>query len=171
MDASPARVDDGVQWLRTCTKHPANLRRKPAGATSRRSGSSSLRRVNASIYRPSGWPTYLDTYPFGSPLVNGALFAGLPVVTLAGRSMASRASASQLGAVGLPDLVAHTREEYAAIALALTRDRSRLAAIATILRERGHASPLFDMGAYTRDFEVAVMRMYRDRADGVPVAT
>jgi predicted O-linked N-acetylglucosamine transferase (SPINDLY family) len=112
---------------------------------------------------------YLDTHPFGShTTVNDALFAGLPVVTLAGRSMASRASASQLGAVGLPELVAHSQEEYAAIALALARDRDRLGAITTNLRERGHASPLFDMAAYTRRFEEAIMRMYRDRAEQAP---
>ncbi len=41
-------------------------------------------------FRPAD--LYLDTYPFGShTTVNDALFAGLQVLTLAGRSMASRA--------------------------------------------------------------------------------
>ena len=168
-------VDDSVLWLRPMHETSmANLRAEAGGRNI------APRRL---VFAPQEPPPryiarfrladlYLDTYPFGShTTVNDALFAGLPVVTLAGQSMASRASASQLGAVGLPDLVAHSHEEYAGIALALARDRSRLAAIATTLRERGRASPLFDMGAYTRDFEAAIMRIYRDRADCVPFAS
>lgn len=106
---------------------------------------------------------YLDTYPFGShTTVNDALFAGLPVVTLAGRSMASRGSASQLCAVGLPELVADSHDAYLALALGLARDRNRLAALATTLHESGRASPLFDMQAYARQFEAAIMRMWRE---------
>src|SRR5207253_9470332 len=56
---------------------------------------------------------FLDSFPFGShTTVNDALFAGLPVVTVAGRSFASRASASQLHAAGLPGLVANSLDEY-----------------------------------------------------------
>jgi protein O-GlcNAc transferase len=106
---------------------------------------------------------YLDTYPFGShTTVNDALFAGLPVVTLAGRSMASRGSASQLRAVGLPELVADSHEAYLAIALGLARDGNRLARLATRLRESGRASPLFDMQTYARQFEAAITRMWRE---------
>jgi protein O-GlcNAc transferase len=85
-------------------------------------------------------------------------------VTLAGRSMASRASASQLRAAGLSDLVARSHDEYAAIAVGLARDRNKLGAIATRLRESGHGSSLFDMQAYTRQFEAAIVRMYRESA-------
>ena len=51
---------------------------------------------------------YLDTWPFGShTTVNDALSAGLPVLAQAGRTFASRASASQVIAAGLPELVAN----------------------------------------------------------------
>ena len=107
---------------------------------------------------------YVDTFPFGShTTVNDALFAGLPVVTLAGRSMASRASASQLRALGLPELVATSHSEYFELALELARDRSRLEALATRLRETAPRSPLFDMQAYTLRFEAAMLRMVHDR--------
>ena len=166
-------VDDSVLWLRPMHGVPmGNLR-----AEARKRSVAPERLVFAPqepapryIARFALADLYLDTHPFGShTTVNDALFAGLPVVTLAGRSMASRASASQLGAVGFPELVAHSHEEYAAIAFALARDRDRLSAITTNLRERGHASPLFDMAAYTRRFEEAIVRMYRDRAEQAPV--
>jgi predicted O-linked N-acetylglucosamine transferase (SPINDLY family) len=103
---------------------------------------------------------YLDTYPFGShTTVNDALFAGLPVLTIAGRSMAARASASQLRAVGLPEMVASSHEDYESIALALVRDRVRLGDLTARLRSQGRASALFDMTRYARRFEDAVLRI------------
>ena len=108
---------------------------------------------------------YLDTYPFGShTTVNDALFSGLPALTLCGRSMAARASASQLRAVGLHDLIATSHEEYASIALMLARDRRGLGDLTTRLRRQGPASRLFDMQGYTRQFEAELMRIWREHA-------
>ncbi len=57
---------------------------------------------------------FLDTAPFGShTTVNDALFTGLPVVTIAGSSFAARASASQLAALGLHDLIARDHAHMA----------------------------------------------------------
>jgi predicted O-linked N-acetylglucosamine transferase (SPINDLY family) len=106
---------------------------------------------------------YLDTYPFGShTTVNDALFAGLPVLTLAGRSMAARASASQLKAAGLPELIASSHAEYESIALALGRDHGRLNDLTARLRRQGRTSALFDMASYARRFEEAVLRIAAD---------
>jgi protein O-GlcNAc transferase len=169
------QVDDSVLWLRPMhDEAEANLR---AAARVRNIAPQRLvfapqESVPQYLARFSLADLYVDTYPFGShTTVNDALFAGLPVVTLAGRSMASRASASQLRAVGLSALVANSHDEYAAIALDLARERSRLGAIAARLRASGHASPLFDMQAYTRHFEAAIMRMYRQSADPDPGAS
>jgi protein O-GlcNAc transferase len=169
------QVDDGVLWMRPMHEEAeVNLR-----AEARKRNIAPQRLVFAPqepvpryLARFRLADLYVDTYPFGShTTVNDALFAGLPVVTLAGRSMASRASAAQLRAIGLSDLVANSHEEYVAIALGLARDRNRLGAIASRLRESGHASPLFDMQAYTRHLEAAIMRMHRDGADAALVTT
>jgi predicted O-linked N-acetylglucosamine transferase (SPINDLY family) len=111
---------------------------------------------------------YLDTHPFGShTTVNDALFAGVPVLTLAGRSMAARASASQLRAVGLPEMIAGSYAEYEAFALALARDRQRLGDLTARLRSEGRDSPLFDMASYAGRFEDAVLRIAADRVTDV----
>jgi protein O-GlcNAc transferase len=161
------QVDDSVLWLRPMREEAeANLRAEATRLDIAPQRLVFAPREPAAQYlaRFRLADLYLDTYPFGShTTVNDALFAGLPVVTLAGRSMASRASASQLRAVGLPELVANSHEEYAAIALGLARDRDKLGALATRLREDGHTSPLFDMQAYARRFEVAIERMQRER--------
>ena len=158
-----ASADRGVLWLRPM--HPeaqSNLRNE-----ARRRGIASERLIFAprepmpqylARYRLAD--LYLDTYPFGShTTVNDALFAGLPVLTIAGRSMAARASASQLRAVGLPEMVASSHEDYESIALALVRDRVRLGDLTARLRSQGRTSALFDMTSYTKRFEDAVLRI------------
>jgi protein O-GlcNAc transferase len=156
-----ASVGGSVLWLRPM--HPeaeANLR----GEAERR-GIASERLIFAPseplpqyLARYALADLYLDTYPFGShTTVNDALFAGLPVLTLAGRSMAARASASQLMAAGLPEMVASSQEDYESIALGLARDRPRLRDLTGRLRSQGRASALFDMASYARRFEDALL--------------
>ena len=104
---------------------------------------------------------YLDTFPFGShTTVNDSLYAGLPVITLAGRSMAARASASQVHAVGLGELIATSHEDYFRVALSLADDRARLRELAVRLRSEGRASALFDMQTYARHFEDALLAQW-----------
>jgi predicted O-linked N-acetylglucosamine transferase (SPINDLY family) len=106
---------------------------------------------------------FLDTMPFGGhTTVNDALFGGLPVLAWAGRSFASRASASQVIAAGLPELVVGSRDEYVSRAIALGRDRPRLAAMAAKLASTRDTLPLFDLDRYTRAFEAAIERAWRE---------
>jgi predicted O-linked N-acetylglucosamine transferase (SPINDLY family) len=160
-----ADVGDSVLWLRPMHAVAAgNLR-----ATAQRRGIAAERLVFAPqepspryLARFRLADLYLDTYPFGShTTVNDALFAGLPVLALAGRSMAARASASQVRAAGLPELVANSHEEYGSIALGLARDRPRLAALTARLRSERASAPLFDMQRYAREFEDGLMRIWR----------
>jgi len=158
-----ASADRSVLWLRPMRPEAQSNLRNEAG----RRGIASERLIFAprepmpqylARYRLAD--LYLDTFPFGShTTVNDALFAGLPVLTIAGRSMAARASASQLRAVGLPEMVASSHEDYESIALALVRNRVRLGDLTARLRSQGRASALFDMTSYARRFEDAVLRI------------
>jgi protein O-GlcNAc transferase len=61
---------------------------------------------------------FLDTLPVNAhTTASDALWAGLPVVTLVGQSFAGRVGASLLNAIGLPELVTHSIEDYEALAL------------------------------------------------------
>jgi predicted O-linked N-acetylglucosamine transferase (SPINDLY family) len=103
---------------------------------------------------------FLDSAPFGShTTVNDALFMGLPVVTLAGTSFAGRASASQLATLGLDALIAGDHAQYAAIARRLATSLDERAAIGARLRDSTARAALFDMDAYARKFEAAVLRL------------
>jgi len=79
----------------------------------------------------------LDPFPFtGGASTCHALWMGVPVITLSGKTTVSRQGEAILQSVGLPECVAHTEEEYLARVLALAADLPRLQAIRLGLRER-----------------------------------
>jgi protein O-GlcNAc transferase len=97
---------------------------------------------------------FVDTLPYNAhTTANDALFAGLPVLTCAGETFASRVSASQLRAIGLPELVTHDLAAYEALALELASRPDLLAGYRARLRANRDTKPLFDTQAYTRALE------------------
>lgn len=109
----------------------------------------------------------LDTFPFGAhTTVNDALFAGVPVVAWRGRSFASRASASQLDALRMPDLVCDNAAAYEAAIVTLATDAQARAAMAARVRAQVAASPLFDMERYAQVFATALTEAWERRNPG-----
>ena len=104
----------------------------------------------------------LDTYPYqGTTTTCEALFMGVPVVTLVGDRHAARVGASLLTHVGLPELIATSREDYVRIAADLATDRMRLIGLRAELRERLERSPVRDEVGFTRTLETALRQMWR----------
>jgi predicted O-linked N-acetylglucosamine transferase (SPINDLY family) len=104
----------------------------------------------------------LDTFPYtGGTTTCHALWMGVPVVSLVGDTATSRGGASILHAVGLPELVAQTPDQYIGIAADLAADRERLASLRAGMRERMRASPLMDAERFTRNLENAYRTMWR----------
>ena len=70
---------------------------------------------------------FLDTFPYGAhTTASHALWAGLPVLTMASDSFVSRVGASLLQALGLPELVVESPADYEKLAIELARDPARL---------------------------------------------
>jgi len=66
---------------------------------------------------------FLDTFPYNAgTTANDALWAGLPLVTLSGRSYVSRMAGSLLHSVGLEQLVTHDRQAYEETAIAFANN-------------------------------------------------
>ena len=102
----------------------------------------------------------LDPFPYnGTTTTCEALWMGVPVVTLAGRSHAGRVGASLLTHAGLGPWVAESVEAYVRTAAALAGDVGHLAEVRRSLRGRVAASPLGDVGRLTRALEAAYRRM------------
>ncbi len=103
---------------------------------------------------------FLDTWPYNAHTTGSdALLAGLPVLTCMGRSFPSRVGASLLRAVGLPDLVTESFEDYEALALRLASEPDTLAALRKRLADSLPTCPLYDTPRYTRHLEAAYQRM------------
>jgi len=96
----------------------------------------------------------LDPWPYGGYTTTvEALIAGAPVVTLAGRSFASRIGASMLTTLGAPELIATSLAAYSDIARALARDPERRAALRARIAAQVRTSPLLDLDLYRRNVE------------------
>ena len=97
---------------------------------------------------------FLDTFNVNAhTTASDALWAGLPVLTLPGRGFPARVAASLLTAIGLPELIAKTQEDYERLALDLALAPERLAAVKAKLAANRLTTPLFDTAATTRDLE------------------
>ena len=115
---------------------------------------------------------YLDTltYQEASP-VHDALSAGLPVLSLAGKSFSGRTGSSLVAATGQAGLVASTPSEYISTAVRLGRARKEAQELRNNLKTAMGSSPLFQqdrfLGQLQRAFEMIIER---NRA-GAPAAS
>jgi predicted O-linked N-acetylglucosamine transferase (SPINDLY family) len=89
-------------------------------------------------------------------------------LTLVGETFVSRVAGSLLRAVGLPELVARSLEEYHATALRLARQPDFLAGLRARLEANRNTSRLFDPGRFARGIEQAYLTMWQIHASGQP---
>jgi predicted O-linked N-acetylglucosamine transferase (SPINDLY family) len=119
------------------------------------------------------WPQYvetletidiaLDPFPYGGGITTcDAIWMGVPVVSLSGRTSVGRGGRSILSNLGLRDLIAETPQGYVEIALSLAGDMSRLAELRAGLRSRMESSPLRDAKGFARDVEAAFRGLWRN---------
>ena len=102
---------------------------------------------------------FLDTLPYNAhTTASDALWAGLPVLTCAGETFAGRVAGSLLHAVGLPELVTTSLEEYEGLARKLSCGDPEVccSGFVTSFWAQRLASPLFDSARYARNFEAAL---------------
>lgn len=93
----------------------------------------------------------LDTTPYcGTTTTLEALWMGVPVITLRGRTHAARVGASLLSAAGLSELIADTPQQYVQQAVAVAGDVSGRARWRETLRGQLARSPVCDTGAFVR---------------------
>ena len=103
----------------------------------------------------------LDPFPYtGGTTTCDALWMGVPVVSLAGKTAVSRGGMSILTNVGHKELVGRDATEYVRIAADLARDIERLTALRRSLRSEMKPSPLIDAPQFARDIEAAYRQMW-----------
>ena len=103
----------------------------------------------------------LDTFPYSGHTTSlDALWMGVPVVTLKGRTVVGRTCWTLLCNLGLTERAAATGDDYVRIASALALDLPRLAQLRATLRGRMEASPLMDGERFARSMEAAFREMW-----------
>ncbi|WP_162894718.1 O-linked N-acetylglucosamine transferase, SPINDLY family protein [Rhizobium terrae] len=106
----------------------------------------------------------LDTYPYnGHTTTSEKLWCGLPMLTHKGVNFASRVSESLLNAVGIPEMICETMDDYVERAVYYFNHREELAEIRGRLERNRFSEPLFDAERFCRHLETAYTMMV-DRA-------
>ena len=110
---------------------------------------------------------FLDTFPYGAhSTAADAITQGLPVLTIAGKSFASRFCASIVTAAGIPEMICTGPDEYVRKAVAFAHDPKSLAAVRESLQRQRETSALRDMPGLARRLEELFWQMQGDAERG-----
>jgi protein O-GlcNAc transferase len=124
--------------------------------------------VSDHLARLASADLFLDTFYYNAhTTASDALWAGLPIVTRLGDTFAGRVAASLLNAVGLPELITRTADEYEQLALELAADRDKLLLIKKRLADNRLKCPLFDTELFTKHIESAYQKMWERHLTGL----
>lgn len=170
-----AQCPDSVLWLLASGGAPQvlNLKREAEwrGIDPRRLLLANRVAPLAHVARQGAADLFLDTFLCnGHTTVAESLWAGTPVLTLPGRSFASRVGASLVRSTGMPELVVDSEEAYEAKAVALYHQREVLQALRARLAQTRLTAPAFDVTGQARQLEKAYRQMRQRFAAGLPPA-
>ena len=97
---------------------------------------------------------FLDTFPIcAHTTASDALWVGLPLVTMAGKSMVSRVAGSILKNIGMEELITYSFEEYKTKVLHLANNKKELEETKNKIIKNRFSSSLFDTEGFTRNLE------------------
>jgi len=165
-----ARVPGSVLWLLSSTE-AANARLRDYAA---QRGIAPERLVFAAkmanpfhLARYTLADLFLDTTPYGAhTTASDALWTGVPMLTLSGRSFASRVCGSLLRAAGLPELVCESAEDFVNRAVEFGNNPALLQPIREKLRAGRNNCVLFDMPLLVQRLEDLYRQMWDEYQKG-----
>ena len=97
---------------------------------------------------------FLDTFPYNAhTTASEAIRAGVPILTLKGKSFPSRVASSILTNVGLKNLIVSNLEDYETKAISLAKNYKEIESLKKHLAQDKNISKLFDSKAFTKDLE------------------
>jgi predicted O-linked N-acetylglucosamine transferase (SPINDLY family) len=111
---------------------------------------------------------FLDTFPYNAhTTASDSLWAGLPVLTCAGQSFASRVSASLLTSCGLPNFITNSFAEFEYKAIELSHNPQIVKNAKDFLKNNINKSPLFNSKLFTMNLEKAYLAVYVNYLNGM----
>jgi predicted O-linked N-acetylglucosamine transferase (SPINDLY family) len=110
---------------------------------------------------------FLDSFPYGAhTTASDAIWMGVPILTLPGRTFASRVCADLARAGGIGEMVCAAPESYVERAVEFGNDRSKLEPIKVKLAAGRDTCVLFDTPKLVRHLEDIYRQMWDDFARG-----
>lgn len=160
------RTPHSVLWLLNCpqeTKIRLNAYAQVAGIDPARLIFAPKMRNQNHLARIPLADLFLDTVPYGAhTTASDALWMGVPLLTLSGRSFASRVCGSLVRSAGLPELVVDTPQAYVETAVALANDPAAIGAFKARLAVERDRCTLFDTDLLVQKLEALFVDMCRD---------
>ena len=105
----------------------------------------------------------LDPFPAaGGTTTCDALWMGVPVITLHGKTAIGRGGASILSAVGLTHCIAADVPQYVSLAVDYAKDLPRLSGMRSSLRQTMQNSPLMNAPQFAADMETIYRKIWTD---------
>jgi predicted O-linked N-acetylglucosamine transferase (SPINDLY family) len=113
---------------------------------------------------------FLDSFPYGAhTTASDALWMGVPVLTMSGRSFASRVCGSLVRAAGLPELICETPQDFVRRAIELATAPATVAALKAKLEMNRPTCDLFNMEKLVAGLEALYGGMVADyHQDALP---
>jgi hypothetical protein len=110
---------------------------------------------------------FLDSFPYGAhTTASDALWMGVPLLTMSGRSFASRVCGSLVRSAGLPELVCDNPQAFVQRAIELAGDPAAIAALKAKLEADRATCDLFNMEKLTTSLEALYAGMCADYLQG-----
>ncbi len=166
------RVEGSVLWLSQANDTAIRNLRQEAGSrgidAARLIFAPRLEGMDDHLARHRLADLFLDTLPYNAhSTASDALWAGLPVLTCRGETFAGRVAASLLDAIGLPELITATLEDYERRAAELAANPEKLTRIKQKLAGNRLTTPLFDTKLFTKHIEAAYTAMHERHKAGL----
>jgi len=97
---------------------------------------------------------FLDTFPYNAhTTASEAIRMGVPILTLKGKSFASRVASSILTNVGLENLITSNNKDYENKAIYLANNSQEITILKNYLKNKKNTHKLFDNKTFTKDLE------------------
>ncbi len=105
----------------------------------------------------------LDTRIYnGGTVTSQTLWAGVPVLTIKGGHFASRMAASIMTAIGMPELITNTLDEYEDLAVKIATTKGAAKRLKNKLLKNKATYPLFNTKQFTKDMEQLFKNVWND---------
>jgi len=105
---------------------------------------------------------FLDTFPYGAhTTAKEAISMGIPLITIMGKSFASRVASSILSDIGLEKLITKNNKGYINLAIKLREDHNKLSKIKIFLNKLETINKIHNPQKFTEDLEEIYVRILK----------